>query len=58
MNFETFDWTFTTDKGEDIDIHLYQGGEEVECMNCGALVEDSDVEYLGDEKWECVKCKK
>jgi len=28
MNDLTFDWTFTTDKGEDIDIHLFQGEEE------------------------------
>lgn len=25
---ETFNWTFTTDKGEDIDIFLYRGEEE------------------------------
>lgn len=28
QNGETFDWTFRTDKGEDIDIHLYQGEDE------------------------------
>ena len=30
LHGETFDWTFKTDKGEDIDIHLYKGEEEIE----------------------------
>jgi len=34
QNGETFDWTFTTDKGEDIDIHLFVGYEEG-CEKCG-----------------------
>lgn len=28
QNGETFDWTFTTDKGEEIDIHLYTGYDD------------------------------
>ncbi len=28
LNGEEFNWTFTTDKGEDINIHLYKGEEE------------------------------
>jgi len=28
MNNLTFDWTFITDKGENIDIHLFLGEEE------------------------------
>ena len=25
MNGDTYDWTFPSDTGQDIDIHLYQG---------------------------------
>lgn len=31
---ETFDWTFTTDTGEDIDVHLYQGYDDEGGRNC------------------------
>lgn len=34
QNGETFDWTFTTDTGQSIDVHLYQGEEcEHECIS-------------------------
>lgn len=28
INWETFDWTFPTDGGQDIDVHVYQWTEE------------------------------
>ena len=28
MAGKTFDWTFPTEDGEDIDVHLFQGEEE------------------------------
>jgi len=53
QNGETFDWTFTTDKGEDIDIHLYNG-EDVEDNNDG-----NDCEKCGNPEimYWCNECE-
>jgi len=26
-------------------------------MNCGAVHDEKDIEYLGDQKWECPSCR-
>ena len=30
---------------------------EAPCMNCGSIQKEKDIDYLGDSKWRCPKCK-
>jgi len=61
----THDWTFTTDKGEPIDIHLYCGYDSEDgtvCEKCGlpvVIYMCKKCEIFGEEEQKpCVECGK
>lgn len=65
QNGEKFDWTFTTNKGEEIDIHLfcgYDSNDGNDCEKCGLPVKIymcEKCEVFGEEKQEdCKECGK
>ena len=54
----SFDWTYVTDKGESIDIHLYGTSNEVkiECDYCWEEIKEEDVIETAEMSIACPDC--
>ena len=63
QNGETFNWTYTTDKGTEVEVHLYNGYDDnggKDCTKCGLPIKIymcKECENYGEEKaGECANC--
>lgn len=58
QNGEVFHWTYETDKGESIDIELFNPDlEQVKCDGCGEEIEAQELNEMTDGRKLCNDCE-